>query len=55
MVAGLACGVIGECSLEEMFRMGVAAATARCATDSFRVVDRAIYKAMLDKVVIERL
>lgn len=55
MVAGLACGVIGECSLEEMFRMGVAAATARCATDSFRVVDRAIYKAMPDKVVIERL
>lgn len=55
MVAGLACGVIGDCGLEEMFRMGVAAATARCATDSFRVVDRALYRSLLDRVEIERV
>ena len=32
MVAGLACGFIGDNSLEDCFRMGVASATARCVT-----------------------
>ena len=47
MVAGFACGIIGDSTLEEMLRMGVAAATARCATDVSRVVDRALYSDLL--------
>ncbi len=55
MVAGFACGIIGDSTLEEMLRMGVAAATARCATDVSRVVDRALYSDLLGRVAIERI
>ena len=55
MVAGLATGFIGENSLEDTFRMGVACATARCMTEGYKVVDKTIYKALLDMVQIERI
>jgi 1-phosphofructokinase len=55
MVAGLVCGCMGECTLEETFRMGVACATARCVTEGHKVVDKTIYKALLDMVCIERI
>ena len=55
MVAGLACGYIGDNSLKDAFRMGVAAATARCVTDAGRVVERSVYKALLDMVTIEKI
>lgn len=55
MVAGLACGFIGDNSLEDSFRMGVASATARCATEGNRVIDKTVYKALLDMVHLERI
>lgn len=55
MVAGMVCGCMGDNSLEDAFRMGVACATARCMTEGSKVVDKRIYKALLDMVQIERL
>ena len=55
MVAGLACGFIGDNSLEDCFRMGVASATARCVTEGNRVIDKTVYKALLDMVHLERI
>ena len=55
MVAGLTTGFIGENSLEDTFRMGVACATARCMTDASKVVDKTVYKALLDMVQVERI
>lgn len=55
MVAGMVCGCMGDNSLEDTFRMGVACATARCMTEGNKVVDKRIYKALLDMVQIERL
>lgn len=55
MVAGMVCGLIGDNDLEDTFRMGVACATARCMTEGHKVVDKTIYKALLDMVQIERL
>lgn len=55
MVAGLTCGFIGDNKLEDAFRMGVACASARCATESYRVIDKTEYKRLLDQVKIERV
>lgn len=55
MVAGLACGFIGDNSLEDCFRMGVASATARCVTEGCKVIDKTVYKALLDMVRLERI
>jgi len=55
MVAGLVAGCMGDNSLEDTFRMGVACATARCVTEGHKVIDKTIYKALLDMVQIERL
>lgn len=55
MVAGLVAGFMGENDLEDSFRMGVACATARCVTEGNRIMDRTIYKAILDMVSIERI
>ena len=55
MVAGLVSGCMGEYDLEDTFRMGVACATARCMTEGHKVVDKTIYKALLDMVRIEKL
>lgn len=55
MVAGLTCGFIGDNELEDAFRMGVACASARCATESYRVIDKTEYKRVLDQVKIERV
>ena len=55
MVAGLACGFIGDNSLEDCFRMGVASATARCVTEGNRVIDKTVYTALLDMVHLERI
>ncbi len=55
MVAGLTCGFIGDNELEDAFRMGVACASARCATESYRVIDKTEYKSLLDQVKIERV
>ncbi len=55
MVAGMVCGFIGENDLEDTFRMGVACATARCMTEGHKVIDKAIYKSLLDQVKIEKI
>lgn len=55
MVAGLACGFMGENDLEDCFRMGVASATARCMTEGYKVIDKAVYKALLEMVQIEKI
>ena len=55
MVAGMVSGFMGDNSLEDTFRMGVACATARCMTEGHKVIDKTIYKALLDMVRIERI
>ena len=55
MVAGLVAGFMGDNALEDSFRMGVACATARCMTEGNRIMDRTVYKALLDMVNIERI
>ena len=55
MVAGLVAGFMAEHTLEETFRMGMACATARCMTEGYRIIDRTVYKALMDMVVIERI
>ena len=55
MVAGLVAGFMGECSLEDTFRMGMACATARCMTDGYRIIERTVYKALMEMVTIERI
>ena len=55
MVAGLVAGFMAEHPLEETFRMGMACATARCMTEGYRIIDRTVYKALMDMVVIERI
>ena len=55
MVAGLVAGFMADNDLEETFRMGVAAASARCMTEGYKVVDKTVYKAFLDMVRIEKV
>lgn len=55
MVAGFACGFMGDHDLEETFRMGVACATARCVTEANKCIDKTVYKALLDMVHIEKI
>ena len=55
MVAGLVAGFMAENDLEESFRMGMACATARCMTEGYRIMDKTVYKALMDMVTIERL
>ncbi len=55
MVAGLTCGFIGDNELEDAFRMGVACASARCATPAHRMIEKAEYRRWLDEVKIERI
>ena len=55
MVAGLVAGFMGDNELEDSFRMGVACATARCMTEGHKIVDRTVYRALMDMVAIERI
>lgn len=55
MVAGLIAGFMADNDLEETFRMGMACATARCMTEGYRIVDRTVYRAVMDMVKIERI
>ena len=55
MAAGLAAGFMGEATMEETFRMGVAMASARCATDAKKAVDKQLYKDMLGLIEIHEL
>ena len=55
MVAGLVAGFMADRTLEDTFRMGVAAASARCMTEGYKALDRTMYKAFLDMVQIEKV
>ena len=55
MVAALVAGFMAENDLEETFRMGMACATARCMTEGYRIVDKTLYRAVMDMVKIERI
>ena len=55
MVAGLIAGFMAENDLEETFRMGMACATARCMAAGYHIVDRTLYRAVMDMVEIERI
>ena len=55
MVAGLVAGFMAENDLEETFRMGMACATARCMTEGYHIVDKTVYRALMDMVTIERI
>ncbi len=55
MIAGLAAGFSRGCRLEDAFRLGVAAATARCATPPEEIIDRGTVEALAEKLKLERL
>lgn len=55
MVAGLACGCMGEYDLEETLRMGMACGTARTMTEANRVIEKATYEMLKGGIEIERL
>ncbi|MBR1560289.1 MAG: 1-phosphofructokinase [Clostridia bacterium] len=55
MVAGLVAGFMAEKPLCDTFRMGMACATARCMTEGYRIVDKTVYKALMDMVEIEEI
>ena len=55
MVAGLVAGFMADRELEETFRMGMACATARCMTEGYHIIDKTVYRALMDMVTIERL
>ncbi len=55
MVAGLTVGLLGENSLEDTFRMGVACATAMCMTEGSKTFEKYTYKKVLEMVELERI
>ncbi len=55
MLAGLVGGFLGEHPLEECFRMGVACASAKCLTEGAKIFERADYRAMYEKVRVEKV
>lgn len=55
MVAGLAAGFLMEADLETAFRMGVAAAGAKCMAEGSDTFSRADYKALIKQVEIQNM
>lgn len=55
MVAGLVAGFLGERSFEDSFRMGVASATACVMTEGTQLVEKSVYKQLLDKMILQRV
>ena len=55
MVAGLTAGFLAENPLEEVFRMGVACATAMCMTEGSKTFEKSSYKKALEMVKVQRL
>lgn len=55
MIAGLAAGFRRGCSLEDAFRLGVAAATVRCMTPPEEILRCAEVEAMAEKLRAEKL
>lgn len=55
MIAGLAAGFGRGYRLEDAFRLGVAAATARCMTPPEQIISRADVEALAEKLQVEKL
>lgn len=55
MIAGFTAGCLAELPLEEVFRKGVACATASVMTEGTLLIDKAVYRSLLDKVEIRAL
>ena len=55
MIAGLAAGFGRKYRLEDAFRLGVAAATARCMTPPEQIISRADVEALAEKLQVEKL
>ncbi len=55
MIAGFTAGFLAELPLEEIFRKGVACATASVMTEGTLLIDKAVYRSLLDKVEIRAL
>jgi len=55
MLAGIAAGLRRGCALEEAFRLGVAAATARCATPPERMISAELCEEMRARIRMERM
>lgn len=55
MVAGLTAGFLAEKELAEVLRMGAAAGTASCMTEGTQLLEKAMYKNLLEKIEIQRM
>ena len=55
MVAGLTAGFLAEEPLEEVFRRGVACATAMCMTEGSKTFEKPMYKKALEMVKLQKL
>ncbi len=55
MIAGFTAGCLAEQSLEETFIRGVACATASVMSEGTQLIDKAVYKSLLEKVNVQRL
>ena len=55
MIAGYTAGFLADLPLKEVFRMGVACATASVMTEGTLLIDKAVYKSLLDKIEIQSI
>lgn len=55
MIAGFTAGCLAELPLDEVFRKGVACATASVMTEGTQLIDKAVYRSLLDKVEISSI
>lgn len=55
MIAGYTAGFLAELPLDEVFRKGVACATASVMTEGTKLIDKAVYKSLLDKIEIQSI
>lgn len=55
MVAGLVAGFMGQRPMEQVFRMGVAAATASVTTEGAKLIDMETYRNLYKEIVIKRV
>lgn len=55
MIAGYTAGFLAELPLDEVFRKGVACATASVMTEGTLLIDKAVYRSLLDKIEIQSI
>ena len=55
MIAGLTAGCLAELPLSEIFIKGVACATASVMTEGTQLIEKAVYKSLIDQVEIKSI